>query len=187
MELKSLSQRIECVKLESLNLRMFLVSLSSSSMRLGVPFIAPRQLRAVRGQQGRPSLPFVEWRTGQSRAPLDSHCRRSGADLLPFLAQTTVAAPGQLAHRTLSGAHRTVRCPLSTVGAGHASPADCAADRCAGDRWLTGQSGAPPDSPVNYSGTPLNFSQERPFYRSLAWRTGHCPVHHRTVRCARVR
>ncbi|KAL5651470.1 hypothetical protein ACJX0J_036928, partial [Zea mays] len=63
----------------------------------------------------------------------------------------TVAPPGQLAHRTLSGAHWTVRCPLPAVGAGHASPADCAADRCAGDRWLTGQSGAPPDSPVNYS------------------------------------
>jgi hypothetical protein len=58
----------------------------------------------------------------------------------PFLVQTTVAAPGWLAHRTLSGAHRTVRCPLPTVGAGHASPVDCAADCCAGDRWLTGQS-----------------------------------------------
>jgi hypothetical protein len=46
--------------------------------------------------------------------------------------------------------------PLPTVGAGHASPADCAADRCAGGRWLTGQSGAPPDSPVNYSHTPTN-------------------------------
>jgi hypothetical protein len=111
MELKSLSQRIECVKLESWSLRMFLVSLGSSSMRLGVPFIAPRQLGVVGGQQGRPSLPSVEWRTGQSCAPPYSHCRRSGADLLPFLAQTTVAAPGQLAHRTLSGAHRTVRCP----------------------------------------------------------------------------
>jgi hypothetical protein len=28
---------------------------------------------------------------------------------------------------------------------------DCAADRCLSDRWLTGQYGAPPDSPVNYS------------------------------------
>jgi hypothetical protein len=120
---------------------MFLVSLGSSSMRLKVPFIAPRQLGAVEDQQGRLSLPSVEWRTGQSGAPPDSHCRCSSADLLPFLAQTTVAAPGQLAHRTLSDAHRTVRCPLSTVGAGHASPADCAADCCAGDRWLTGQSG----------------------------------------------
>jgi hypothetical protein len=83
---------------------MFLVSLCNSSMRLGVPFIAPRQLGAIEDQQGRLSLPSVEWRTGQSRAPPDSHCRRSGADLLPFLAQTTVAAPGRLAHRTLSGA-----------------------------------------------------------------------------------
>jgi hypothetical protein len=85
----------------------------------------------------------------------DSHCRRSGADLLSILAQMIVAPPGQLAHRTLSGAHRTVRCPLSTVGTGHPSPADCAADRCAvdhcaGDRWLTRQSSAPPDSPVHH-------------------------------------
>jgi hypothetical protein len=157
---------------------MFLVSLGYSSMRLGVPFIAPRQLGAVEDQQGRLSLPSVEWRTGQSDAPPDSHCRRSGADLLPFLAQTTIAASGV-------GAPDTVRCPLPTVGAGHASPADCAVDRCAGDRWLTGQSDAPPDSPVNYSSTPPKFSQERPIHRRPAWRTEHCPVHHRTLRCAR--
>jgi hypothetical protein len=60
------------------------------------------------------------------------------------------------------GALDTVRCtpdspvPLPTVGAGHASPVDCATDRCAGGRWLTRQSGAPPDSPVNYSRTPPN-------------------------------
>jgi hypothetical protein len=130
---------------------MFLVSLCISSIRLGVPFIAPRQLGAVEDQQGRLYLSSVKWRTRQSGAPPDSHCRRSGADLLPFLAQMTVAPSGQLAHRTLSGAHRTVRCLLPTVGVGHASPADCETDRCAGDRWLTGQSGAPPDSPVNYS------------------------------------
>jgi hypothetical protein len=105
-------------------------------MRLVVPLIAPRQLGAVEGQQVRPSLPSVEWRTGQYGAPPDSHCRRSGADLLPFLAQTTVAPSGQLAHQTLSDVHRTVRCPLPTVGAGHASPTDCATDR-----WFTGQSG----------------------------------------------
>jgi hypothetical protein len=51
MELKSLSQRIKCAKLESWSLRMFLVSLGASSIRLGVPFIAPRQLGAVGGQQ----------------------------------------------------------------------------------------------------------------------------------------
>jgi hypothetical protein len=87
----------------------------------------------------------------------------SGADLLPNLAQMTVAAPWQLAHRTLSGAHRTVWCPLPPVGAGHASPADCAADRCAGGRWLTGQSGALPDSPVNYSRTPPNIPESGQF------------------------
>jgi hypothetical protein len=84
--------------------------------------------------------------------------------LLPFLAHMTVAASGQLAHRTLSGAHRTVRCPLPTVGAGYASPADCAADI------------GSPDSPVNCSRTPPNFSRERPFHRRAAWCTGHCPV-----------
>jgi hypothetical protein len=57
------------------------------------------------------------------------------------------------------GSPDTVRCPLPTVGAGHASSADCAADRCAGGRWLIGQSGAPPDSPVNYSRTPPNFPE----------------------------
>jgi hypothetical protein len=88
-----------------------------------------------------------------------------GADLLPFLAQTTVAPRRRLAHLTLSGAHRTVQCPLLTVGAGHVSPTDFVADRCAVDRWLTGQSGAPPDNPVNFSRTPLNFSQERRLHR----------------------
>jgi hypothetical protein len=161
MELKSLSQRIECVRMESWSLRIFLVSLGDSSMRLGVPFIAPRQLGAIGDQQGRPFLPFVGWHTRQSSAPPDSHCRRSGADLLPFLAQTTIAPWRRLAHQTLYGAYRTVWCPLSTVGAGHVSPTDFAADRCAVDRWLTGQSGAPPDSPVNFSRTPLNFFRER--------------------------
>jgi hypothetical protein len=127
-------------------------------MRLGVPFIA-RQLGAIGDQQGRPKLPSVGWRTRQSGAPPDSHYRRSGADLLPILAQTTIADSWQLAHRTLSGAHRTVRCPLPTVGVGHASPADCVADRCAGDRRITGQSGAPPDSPMNYSCMPPIFPE----------------------------
>jgi hypothetical protein len=128
---------------------MFLVSLGDSSMRLGVPFIAPRQLGAVGGQQGRLSLPSVGWRTGQSGAPPDIHCSCPVLILLPILAQTTVANSWQLAHRT-------VQCPRPTIGVGHASAADCATDCCAGGFWLTGQSGAPPDSPVNYSRTPPN-------------------------------
>jgi hypothetical protein len=171
---------------------MFLVSLGDSSMRLGVPFIAPRQLVAIGGQQGRLSLPSVGWRTGHSVAPPDSHCRRSGADLFPILAQTTVVDSWQLAHQTLSGAHRTVRCPVPTVGAGHASPADCVADHCAGGRWLTGQSGAPLDCLVNYSRTPPIFPESGLFTRgwpgasdTVQCTTGHCPMHHRTVRCAK--
>jgi hypothetical protein len=129
--------------------------LGNSSMRLGVPFIAPRQLGAGGTQQGRQFLPSVGWRTGQSGAPPDNHCSMSGADLLPFLAHPIVGSSGWLAHRT-------VRCPLPTVGAGHASPVDLAADPYAGGRWLTGQSGAPPDSPVNYSRTPPMNSREWP-------------------------
>jgi hypothetical protein len=78
--------------------------LGSSSIRLGVPFIAPRQLGAVGGQQGRLSLPSIGWRTGQSGAPPDNHCSCLVRDLLPILAQTTVADSWQLAHWTLSGA-----------------------------------------------------------------------------------
>jgi hypothetical protein len=128
MELKSLTQQSECAGAESGCLRVLSQCLGYSSMRLGVPFIAPRQLGAVEDQQGRLSLPSVEWCTGQSGAPPDSYCSLSGADLLPFLARTTVAAPGQLAHQTLSGAHRTVRCPLPTVGA---------ATRCPRIAWPT--------------------------------------------------
>ena len=155
---------------------MFLECLGASSMRLGVPFIAPRQLGVVGGQQGRPKFPSVGWRTGQSGAPPDSHCSMSGADLLPNLVQPTVATPGWLAHRTLSGAHRTLRCLQPTIGAGHASRADCAADRCAGGRWLTGQSGAPLDSPVNYSRTPPKSPESGQF-------AGSQPGAPDTVRC----
>jgi hypothetical protein len=104
MEVKSLSQRIECARMESWCLGMIKECLGCSSMRLGVPFLAPRQLGAVGTQQGRQFLPSVGWRTGQSGALPDSPCSMSGADLLPFLAQPTVGSSGWLAHRTLSGA-----------------------------------------------------------------------------------
>jgi hypothetical protein len=104
MVLKSLSQRIECARMESWCLGMIKECLGNSSLRLGVPFIAPKQLGAVGTQQGRQFLPSVEWRTGQSGAPPDSHCSMSGADLLPFLAQPTIGSSGWLAHRTMSGA-----------------------------------------------------------------------------------
>jgi hypothetical protein len=79
MELKSLTQRIKCVELESWSLRMLSECLGDSSMRLGAPFIAPRQLGAVGDNLGRQFLPSVEWRTGQSGAPPDSYYSLSGA------------------------------------------------------------------------------------------------------------
>jgi hypothetical protein len=90
---------------------------------------------------------------------------------------------------------RTGHCPVlqPTVGAGHTSPADCAVDHCAGGRWLTGQSDAPPDSPVNYSCMPPKSSESGQFARSqpgapdnVRCTTEHRPVHHRTVRCVRL-
>jgi hypothetical protein len=42
------------------------------SMRLGAPFIAPRQLGAVESIPGRQFLPSVAWSTGQSGAPPDT-------------------------------------------------------------------------------------------------------------------
>jgi hypothetical protein len=110
-ELKSLTRSIKCVETECEDLELLSECLGSSSMRLGVPFIAPRQLGAVGVQHGRQFLPSVGWRTGQSGAPPDNHYSCPVRDLLPILAQPTVADLWQLAHWTLSGAHRTVRCP----------------------------------------------------------------------------
>jgi hypothetical protein len=116
-----------------------------SSMRLGVPFIAPRQLGAVECIPGRQFLPFVAWRTGQFGAPPDTvWC---GSPSLFGEADRWSLEP--LAHRTLSGAHRTVRCPLPTVGS-----ATCLAR-------IAQPTVGSPDSPVNFSRTPLISSREQ--------------------------
>jgi hypothetical protein len=131
-----------------------------SSMRLGVPFIAPRQLGAVESISGRQFLPSVAWRTGQS-----------GADFFPSLANSTIGGSEPLAHQTLSGAHRTIRCPLLTVGSTTRHARITRPTVGPADSWLTGQSGAhrtvrcTPDSPVNYSRTPPLKSPEQPVRR----------------------
>jgi hypothetical protein len=115
-----------------------------SSMRLGVPFIAPRQLGAVESISRRQFLPSVVWRTGQSGAPPDTV--RCG--FLSFFGEADRWRFGAV------GAPDTVRCapdspvPLLTVGSCHASHADYAADRWPGRllahrtvRCTTGQSG----------------------------------------------
>jgi hypothetical protein len=113
---------------ESESLRMLRECLVYCSMRLGVPFIAPRQLGAVGDQLGRQFLPYVEWCTGQFGAPPDGYSTCPVFDSLPYRAQPTVRPRDRLTHQTLSGAHRTVRCAQQTVGVGHTSPADCAVD-----------------------------------------------------------
>jgi hypothetical protein len=122
-------------------------------MRLGVPFIAPRQLGAVESNPGRQFLPSVDWRTGQSGAPPDTV--RCG-----FLSYSGVADRwrlGAVAHQTLSGAHRTVWCSHPTVGSATRHTRIARPTVGTPDRWLTGQSGDSPDSPVNYSRTLLTW------------------------------
>jgi hypothetical protein len=148
--------------MESWCLEMIKECLVFSSMRLGVPFIAPRQLGAVESNPGRQFLPSVGWRTGQSGVPPDRHCSVSGADCFPKLAQPTVEDLEPLAHRTLSGAHRTVRCPIQTVGSATRHARIARPTVGSTDRWLTGQFGAPPDSSVNFSRTPPTNSREQP-------------------------
>jgi hypothetical protein len=137
-----LSQRIKCAESKSWCLGMLRECLLYSSMRLGVPFIAPRQLGAVECNQGRQFLPSVAWRTGQSGAPTDTV--RCG--FLSFFAKPTVGALEPLAHRTLSGARRTVQCPLPTVGSATCLARIARPTVGSADRWHTGQSGAPRQS-----------------------------------------
>jgi hypothetical protein len=101
-------------------------------MRLGDPFIAPRQLGTIESIPGRLTLPSVAWRTGQSGAPpVTVRC-----GFLSFY-----GAVDRCRLRAV-GAPDTVRCtpdspvPPSSRWLGHVSRADRAADR-----WLTGQSG----------------------------------------------
>jgi hypothetical protein len=137
MELKSLTQRIKCVESESGSLRMFLESLVYSSMCLGVPFIAPRQLGVVGGQLGRPDLPSVGWCIGQSDAPPDSHYSCPVRDLLHIW---------RIRPLVLGVGWRTGHCPV------------CPTDRCCGPRVARGLRSRPlalatigsPDSPVHH-------------------------------------
>jgi hypothetical protein len=120
-------------------------------MRLGVPFIAPRQLGAVENIPGRQFLPSVAWRTGQSSA----HRTLSGADFFPSFVKPTV------------GAWEPFRCtpdnsvPPPDRWLGHVSCADRAADRWPGRPLAHRTVRCTPDNPVNYSRTPLIHSRER--------------------------
>jgi hypothetical protein len=94
-------------------------------MRLGVPFIAQRQLGAIESISRRQFLPSVAWRTGQSDAPPDTV--RCG--FLSFFGE---------ADRWRYGAVGAPDSPVapSDRWLGHVSRADRT-----DDRWLIGQSG----------------------------------------------
>jgi hypothetical protein len=113
-------------------------------MRLGVLFIAPRQLGAVESISRRQFLPSVAWRTGQSGAPPDTvQC-----GFLSFFGEADRWRFGAV------GTPNTVRCapdspvPPSDRWLCHASRADYVANRWPGRllahrtvQCTTGQSG----------------------------------------------
>jgi hypothetical protein len=125
-------------------------------------------------------LPSVDWRTGQSGAPPDTvWCR--------FL---SCFGASDRWYFGAVGAPDTVRCtldspvPPSNRWLGHASRADCAADRWRARLLAHRTVQCTPDSPVNFSRTPPTISRERPFHQSqpgapdtVRCTTGHCPVH----------
>jgi hypothetical protein len=127
-------------------------------MRLGVPFIAPKQLGAVESNQGRQFLPSVVWRTEQSSA----HRTLSGAR---FLSLNGEADRWQTWSRWRTG---HVWCtpdspvPPSSRWLGHVSRADRAVDRWPSRPLAHRTVRCTPDSPVNYSRTSPVNSRERP-------------------------
>jgi hypothetical protein len=123
--------------------------LEFSSMRLGVPFIAPRQLGAVESIPGRQFLPSVDWRTGQSGAPLDTV--RCG-----FLSCFGAADRWRFG---AVGAPDTVRCPFRLLARPRVT-------RGLRGRPLARPTVGSPDSPVNFSRTPPTISRGRPFHQS---------------------
>jgi hypothetical protein len=96
------------------------------------PFYSPKVARSRWSSIWKAIVVFCPWAHRTVRCTTGQGTVR---DLLPFLANLTIAAMAPMAHQT-------VRCGLVTVGAGHASPADYAVDRWRGRDWLTGQSGA---------------------------------------------
>jgi hypothetical protein len=120
-------------------------------MRLGAPFIAPRQLGAVESIPGRQILPSVAWRTGQSGAPPDTV--RCG---FPSLF-------GEADRWQPWSRWRTGHYPVHTGQSGAPSRplARPRVPRRSRSRPLPRPTVGSPDSPVNFSRTPLNSSRER--------------------------
>jgi hypothetical protein len=144
-------------------------------MRLGVPFIAPRQLGAVESNPGRQFLPSVGWRTG--------HC----PVLIAFLLWRS--RPLKIWSRW-----RTGHCPVHTgqSGAPFWPLARPRVTRGLRGRPLTQSTVGSPDSPVHHRtvrwiiAVRRRWNPRAAFSPEPAWRTEHCPVHHRTVQCTQT-
>jgi hypothetical protein len=156
----------KCARMECEWSRILKGCLVTSFMRLGVPFISLRQLGAVESNPGRQFLPSVAWRTGQSGAPLDTV--RCG-----FPSLFGKADRWQTWSRWPTG-HCPVPPPDRRLG--HVSRADHAADRWPGRLLAHRTVRCTPDSPVNYSRTPLMKSREQQVRKSQ-------PGAPNTVRC----
>jgi hypothetical protein len=107
---------------------------------------------------------LTSWCTGQSGVASDMHCSLSGAPSGAALTLRELPAHCSRYRRSLE---MTVTLD----------------SRCSA--WCTGQSGGPLDSSVNYSGAAPEKPEGEEFSLYGPWCTRHCPVAHRTVRCAR--
>jgi hypothetical protein len=146
---------------ESRRLRMFNGGLVFSSMRVGVSFIAPRQLGAIGAPFGRQFLPSIRWRTGQSGAPPDSE------QYVHRTRQKIAWLDGFFWGTRQSGAPND-RWPLVDVAGSHCTGGtpDCLAPHA--------------DCPVNYS----QRSQENPRAESWVDRAPDYPVGGTGLSCA---
>jgi hypothetical protein len=101
-----------------------------------------------------------------------------------------LGAPDSSVPHQTGTVHRLVRLcrllwllPRTVALSGH-----CAVNRCTNiccSAWCTGQSGATPDSLVNYSRVRLEKPEGEELEVDPPWCTGHCLVAHRTAQCAR--
>jgi hypothetical protein len=142
-ELKSLTRSIKCAETECVRLRMLSECLGWLLHAPSGPFYSPKAARSRWRPTRKAILAFcrVVHRTVTVACPVR----------ISFLisAQPTVADSWQLAHQTLSGAHRTVQCPCRPLARATRRP------RIARPTVVLAAAGSP-DSPVNYSRTPPN-------------------------------
>ena len=134
-ELKSLTRSIKCAEMECGSLRMFSECLDYSSMRLGVPFIAPKAARSCWRPIRKAKVAFCRVAHRTVRCTTGQPLFMSGARSPSKSGASDRCSSGPV------GAPDTVQCtpdsPVHqlTIRAVHVSPAYCATDR-----WLTRQS-----------------------------------------------